>query len=191
VRVLASNVNNTNIYQIHLLQPPSHEIPIHPKTHHIKAYFANLTKVDPYFPMTTFLSKVFIFILPPTNHLPPSPVQSQSLVKRRLKASEAFHHASKNIPHTSVAILSNQDIYFDDSLHLLLTPSPFLDLSPYTAYFLSRYEEPAFENASLIGVSSYTQLQINSQCFSRSHNAVRVLLGVMTHSCLSPHSLHV
>ncbi|KAI9347337.1 hypothetical protein BDR26DRAFT_916227 [Obelidium mucronatum] len=143
VRVLAINTNNTYIDKIHLIQPIADFQTLIPKRNQIHAYFYNLLDVDPYFPIELFLAKL---VLSTTNH------------KGRLLASDAFRYASKTLKHDpklhhiqKVAILSNQDIYFDSSLSLLQT-SPFSNLGTLTAYFLSRYEENAeAEEESLIG----------------------------------------
>ncbi|KAI8612445.1 hypothetical protein BC830DRAFT_1171054 [Chytriomyces sp. MP71] len=148
VRVLAINTNNSHIHKIHLIQPRAQ----HPRKifralsatrSQIARMFLPILSVDKHFPMSLFLSKLQLSF---TDH------------SGRLLASESFRYASQNLkaipsdsPTMKVAILANQDIYFDNTLHLIGS-SPYSDLGPYTAYFLSRHEEPGpAENASSIG----------------------------------------
>ncbi|KAJ3096790.1 hypothetical protein HDU97_005577 [Phlyctochytrium planicorne] len=149
VRVLAKNVNNTHIHQIHLIQPISRDLNVSSQNS-IQSYFARLIEIDPFFPATLFYQKLRL---------------SQTSHQGRLLASEAFKLASKTIPRGQIAILANQDIYFDASLNLILS-SPDSDLSSYVSYFLSRYEEsPRAEKRSSIG----------TQCgpkFVGSHDAI-------------------
>ncbi|KAJ3220384.1 hypothetical protein HDU67_000051 [Dinochytrium kinnereticum] len=147
VRVLAKNLNNTHINFIHLLQPtpdPSKAVP-DPISH----LHDRLKSIDPYFPSQAFNQKLRI---------------THTTHNGRLLASEAFTHASTHL-RSQIAILSNQDIYFDDSLSLLHS-HPDSDLSSYVSYFLSRYEEsPRAEKRSTIG----------TQCgprFVGSHDAI-------------------
>ncbi|KAJ3203757.1 hypothetical protein HDU83_008125 [Entophlyctis luteolus] len=137
VRALAINTNNSAISKLHMIQPCAASA-----TFDSKAFFAPLLEYDSYFPMKEFERKL---IVAKTGHT------------GRLRASDAFRYASYNIKQNTrnpkllkVAILANQDIFFDESLRLIET-SPYSDLSHYTAYFLSRYEEPDAEESSLIG----------------------------------------
>ncbi|KAJ3412004.1 hypothetical protein HDV05_001385 [Chytridiales sp. JEL 0842] len=181
IRVLEKNVMNEAIHRIHLIQPDSEfpppssphlsrvwkqskqkEIPPpstplstqpQPTKQMIKTYFQNLTSHNPNFPFALLLEKL---ILTTTSSLPPN---------SRLLASDAFLYASQNLPNT-ITILANQDIYFDSTLQLLLTHRSEIDLSPSTAYFLSRYEES--ETAESLS-------RIGTQCgpkFVGSHDAV-------------------
>ncbi|KAJ3250397.1 hypothetical protein HDU77_006708 [Chytriomyces hyalinus] len=158
IRVLATNTNNTFIQRIHLVQPVR-ETPAFinkPTKKHLLRYFERILVYDAYFPMEMFLRKLEWAT---TSH------------SGNLLASDAFRYASQRLKHdvvpgspTKVAILANQDIYFDTSLQLLST-SPHSDLSQYTSYFLSRYEEADAEADSLIGT------QCSTDKFVGSHDA--------------------
>ncbi|KAJ3131037.1 hypothetical protein HK100_006937 [Physocladia obscura] len=145
VKALAKNTNNTSIYRIHFLQPGHHQSVLKTRKQQ-KEYFSALLDYDAYFPIETLHTKLNIAF---TSLHPPG---------SRLHASDAFAYASDNIEQergnawlTRVAILANQDIYFDESLALLETSPDASDLSHYTAYFLSRHEIPENEETSRIG----------------------------------------
>ncbi|KAJ3290904.1 hypothetical protein HDU79_002859 [Rhizoclosmatium sp. JEL0117] len=142
VRVLATNTNNSYITKIHMIQPKSDFKTSTPRRSDVLGFFESLRTLDPYFPWTLFLQKL---VVSTTNH------------EGRLLASDAFRYASFQLKQdiaklhlTKIAILANQDVYFDESLSLLWS-SPYSDLGRFTAYFLSRYEEPDAEDESLIG----------------------------------------
>ncbi|KAJ3143761.1 hypothetical protein HK101_003120 [Irineochytrium annulatum] len=160
VTALAANVNNTFVHAIHLIQPPSffasfdagvkrsdddRPTRVNTTDDEVDLLFSRLTSIDSFFPLAMFLRKL---VLVSTAH------------EGRLLASDAFRHATAALnpqgdprrPYPEdAAILINQDIAFDSTLGLLLT-SPDSDLSPFTTYFLSRYEvSEAAERTSLIG----------------------------------------
>ncbi|KAJ3101897.1 hypothetical protein HDU96_009844 [Phlyctochytrium bullatum] len=145
VRVLAKNLNNSAIHSIHFIQPTRSKS-LHRKTVSSHdpdillpvsdlAPYTRLQDVDPYFPMDALRRKLRLYT---------------TLHPGRLLASDAFAYASKHLK-SRIAILANQDIYFDATLRLL-RESPDSDLGPWTSYFLSRYEEsPRAEKRSSIG----------------------------------------
>ncbi|KAJ3062603.1 hypothetical protein HDU98_001521 [Podochytrium sp. JEL0797] len=130
------------IARLHMIQPFSEFETTYPSKRQIRSMFSDLRELDPYFPLDRLFDKL---VVSTTTH------------EGRLLASDAFRYASSNLkqdaakPHLlKVGILANQDIYFDESLHLIAT-SPYSDLGQFTSYFLSRYEEPHAEESSLIG----------------------------------------
>lgn len=128
--VLARNVNNSHIHTIHLIQ----NIEPYNKT----LYFAPLRWIDPFFPWDLMWTKLVISSVADINRKDGGVIQRRRRL-HRLQIADALEYASAIQPTAIIAILANQDIHFDDTISLLRT-SPESDLSPYTAYFLSRRE---------------------------------------------------
>lgn len=81
----------------------------------------------------------------------------------RLSAKHAFQFASKHLPGKT-CMLANLDIYFDDTLALLMQPT--IDLDSQHAYFLSRYED--IDENHPKGAPD----QCNMQFFEGSHDTI-------------------
>ncbi|KAI9363472.1 hypothetical protein DFJ73DRAFT_811322 [Zopfochytrium polystomum] len=177
VFTLAKNVNSTDIDFIHLLQPVSPRLPPNPLNHVLQRYFAPSTVLDPYFPMERFLRKVRVDqakfqgrlrigdALALASTFPGRP--TKPMLKRRMhgRGSKANYRRGVEKPST-VVVLANLDIYFDSTLSLLGT-SMDSDLSPFTSFFLSRWESPTLP-------APVTDSRLPDQCgpaFIGSHDA--------------------
>ncbi|KAJ3333332.1 hypothetical protein HDU76_009304 [Blyttiomyces sp. JEL0837] len=171
VRVLAINTNNSFIHGIHLIQPESPSLSSNPSKLKLRQHFERIMEFDAYFPFDSFMRKLRVATTNNTGRLLASdaflyashillddPIGAgphwigsiQRRISPRQRKGRAKRLRTEPEPR-KIAILANQDIYFDKTLGLLLS-SPDVDLSPLTTYFLSRWEESTeAEEASLIG----------------------------------------
>jgi hypothetical protein len=123
---LKRNLLNRHIHKIHFIQPASQTTRWSIET------FNNLSGIIADFPSKE-LNEKSIFVV--------------TRDQKRLNIKEALRYVSTYL-RGEIVLLSNLDIYFDETLSLLKT-SAASDLYKYTAYFLSRYEEDGHEGDSI------------------------------------------
>ncbi|KAI8801991.1 hypothetical protein BJ742DRAFT_912891 [Cladochytrium replicatum] len=153
VLVLARNLRNPYIHQIHFVQ---HRTAFDPGSTYFEKLVGpdgfevndsrfnfvvlnallpsrKLLSVDPNFPVATLRAKGRVYISTMFEKEDGKIQEGERL--KRLLASEAFAYASTYL-RGHIAILTNLDIYFDDTLRLLHDS----DLDYKSPYFLSRFE---------------------------------------------------